>query len=231
MKKSLLILLLLAVIFSSCSLMNCDKEEELFTNQYHTYQVELNNDIKVDSLLNLLINRYCVDAVNNELPFLVFDLKEQKFVSEENNSTLKIGIEPPLCFEAEYDLDKILEIVKEHNNYRVEEEIVVVDSISSLVFNHYVNKDEGDYLNSVDIKGIWIITENTESINDAAIVIPQIIDGYRKVADFISNEYYGKTYCELNENQLNLINQKLVFRLSYKHYTPEVELNFESPAF
>lgn len=229
--KKLLIILTVVFVAVSCNILDCEQKDKLFASDFHTYQIELEDDINVDTLLNKMINRYCVNKTEGDLPFIFYDIKNQKFVGKSSSKTLKIGIEPPLCFKAEYDLTQILEIVKEHNNYRVEGEITNIENISDIVEEHYYKSEIDDNLASSELKGIWIILERKEGINDAAEIILEIIDGFQKTADKFSNEEFDKPFCDLNEEELKVITDKFVFRLSYKYYETEADVMLKNSMF
>jgi len=212
------------IFFLACNFNNNENVDFLFETEMHDYQIKFDDDISVDNLLDTLLNIYCEEKTIEKLPYILFDKKLQKFTSDKSKNTIKIGVEPPLCFPAEYNFSKLLEIVKDHNNFEVEGEVVNNGDIDKYVFEHYVDFDSENQLQSVLGKGIWIITSDIESISDVEIIFSEIIDGFIMVADFVSNKIYEKNYNDLNSNELLDVNEYLVFRLSFKHYESDLLL-------
>jgi hypothetical protein len=230
MKNYILLVSIFAVLifFESCDFNKKENTEKLFVTEMHNYKIEFEEDISVDNLLDTLLFKYCDKKEVRQLPYLLFDRGLGEFTTKKSKNTIKIGIEPPLCFPAEFDFSKILEILKDHNNFEVEGEVVNNDEIDKYVFEHYIDFDSEDVLLNIAEKGIWLITSDVENVSDVEIVFPKIIDGFIMVADFAAEKVYGKSYNELSEDEVLFLDKYLVFRLSFKHYEAEPQVQITS---
>ena len=136
---------------------------------------------------------------------------------------LTIFVEPPPCIsDITYNFDDILEIQLDGNNILIEDKRMPLDSVAQFVVYQYLNygRLEGFSKNPYT-SGIWLITEKARPLSDFNEILGEVLRGFMDGYMYLSQSLYGKSICELNEEEWESLSKKMRFRLAFKYSDEE----------
>lgn len=208
---------ILGLSLNSCSSKYCKPEQEIFTLSHQLKPIPMDSLTTVKSALAYLNDSYCVHATL-ALPCIYFDTEIGEIVEKPNRNTLTIGIEPTPCYDdLQYDFNNILEIQLDGKNLMIEGFRYEEDSIPAFIRKQYLNYGkEAGFSKSPNGNGIWLITEWERSIKDLNPILAKIIQGYQEMAEYFSQSVFGKSLCDLDQQEQLILQKRLEFHLSLK---------------
>lgn len=223
----LLVFALIGIGIFACN-PTCENKKAIFFQEHHTMELDMSKYATLLDFLNDMDKKYCLDKSEEAWPLISFDSEEMLY-STKANSDRTIGIEPNPCVEFEYDLKQILEIIKDDNNYMIEQVRVPLDSVHNYVTKHYLNygKDKR-FSNSPEGIGIWIITYEATPTPELIPLMEEIATGIDNVCEQYAKDKYSKNICKLDDKEYLELKNLFPFHLAFKTYDkePEIQINW-----
>ncbi|MCK5846218.1 MAG: hypothetical protein KAG84_02185 [Bacteroidales bacterium] len=220
-----LILVVIITLFSCSNKDMSEREENIFKQPYQQLLIPVDSINTLGDLTDFLTEKYCVQKIE-QWPYLLFDMDKKIMVGIPNRNTIKVGVEPPPCFEGQFDDKMVLEIIKDGYNTEIERIITEIDSIPSFVekqmlsFGSDYNYAVGAYNN-----GIWLSTSRTDKLSNLNSYLYQIIRGYLSSLRKYSQMAYLKEVDKLSVDEYTEIANEFVFRLSFKYTDKPLEVD------
>lgn len=229
--KYLLLIVLVSLVFiiESCNSGGnnlSQRERNLFVQSYHGFVIPIDSFNTLNDFLIYLDDTYCLKK-EKLWPVVYIDMKTKKLVSKPNKNTIKIGIEPTPCINAQiqYDPTMILEIVKDGHNTHIEGEFTEIDSIPNYVKKQMLSfgKDPNYAVGALN-NGIWICTNKDDKFQNLYPYIYQSVIGFLKSAREYSQMAYKKSIDKLTDKEYQEFAKEFVFHLSFKYTDEEASI-------
>ncbi len=230
--KNTISVIFLLLILNSCNNDNSElskREQTLLFQSYHGFILPIDSFKTLNDALIYLDDTYCLKH-EEQWPITFLDMKSHSLVSKPNNNTVKIGLEPPLCFDAqvEFDPTMILEIVKDRHNITIEGEYTEIDSIPIYVKKQMLSLgDDPNYSIGALGNGIWICTNKDDNFENLYPFIYESVIGFIESAREYSNMAYNKDIEDLNEQEFDELSKEFSLHLSFKYTDEEASIKLD----
>lgn len=219
------LLFLVFLALQSCQKSYNPNQQTLLYKDFHQMEMPMDSLQTLGAVLDYVEQKLCVEG-NKTWPVVFVNFKRMDFTSKKvGNHILKMGIEPTPCPDLTpmYDFSMILEIVKDRNNLKIEDENTELDSIPSYVHKQYFNYGQDPkYSKSPVYNGIWICAARNDKMKDLVPIIMKVVDGYLQAADEYSMLKYKRKIKDLNADELLELRKEFPFSIAFK-YTDDLQ--------